>query len=250
MRYMALTLGFCFAFTLLPVGPAVAQSVTGTVPVAGETILNISATERTQVQQDLLMASLRAEHTGANAQAVQDQINRVMAAARAKAEGVSKTRISTGGYHVYQYSEADALREGKQAGGLTVWRGSQNLELESTDAAALLGLVGALQGMGMVMNNLSYTLSPDRADEAKDALMEKALAKVKARAERAARAMGKSRMDLVEITVDAADHAPPGFPAMRAMAMEGAIANMATPVAEPGSTDITLTVSARARLAP
>lgn len=78
--------------------------------------------------------------------------------------------------------------------------------------------------------------------------MEAALAKVKARAERAAKAMGKNRTDLVEVSVDAADNPihPPMM--MRAMAIDGAMEKSAAPTAEPGETEITLTISARALL--
>ena len=61
--------------------------------------------------------------------------------------------------------------------------------------------------------------------------------------------MGKSRTDLVEVTVDTADNMvhPPMM--MRAVAMDaGGAMEKSAPSAEPGETEITLTVSARALL--
>ena len=103
--------------------------------------------------------------------------------------------------------------------------------------------------MGLMMSGMSYTLSPDKADAVKDSLMEDALSKVRARAERAAKALGKTGTELVEITVDANTDFPRPMMAMMKGGMEAADA-MATPSAEPGQSEITLTVSARAVLKP
>lgn len=232
--------------------PAMAQDSRILTLPEGHTLLNIAATERAQVQQDLLIASLRIEHEAADAKAVQDHINRVMAKALEQAKTAKGVEVSTGGYHVYQYTKQPPvnLRGEVNGEGKPVWRGTQTIDLKSTAADTLLNLAGELQKSGLIMNNLSYMLSPAKADEAKDALMEEALSKVKARAERAAKAMGKGQAEMVEITVDAADNMIPAFPVMRAMAMGDAKMEMAAPVAEPGLADITLTVSARVLLKP
>lgn len=101
------------------------------------------------------------------------------------------------------------------------------------------------------MNGLNYTLSPEKAEEIKDSLMEAALVKLKARADRAAKALGKNNTALVEVTIDAGNNYY-GAPMMRSMAMDSgaAMEKMATPVAEPGQSEITLTVNARALLSP
>lgn len=225
-------------------------------PGMGETVLHISATERAQVPQDLLTASLRIEKEGADAKAVQAEINSVMAKAVETSKAVSTVKVSTGHYYVYQYDPNPQPprpvedKDGKAAEKPVMkWRGSQSLQLQSTKADDLLKLAGSLQDSGLVMENLGYSLSPEKADEAKDNLMEAALAKVKAKAERAGKAMGKSRTDLVEINVDSSDsfvHAPV---MMRAMAMDGAAMEKASaPTAAPGESEITLTVSAKALL--
>lgn len=238
-----LMMGLCFT------NPAMAQEKLLTMP-DGQTLLNISATERTQVQQDLLMASLRVEKEGTDPKLVQDQINEIMKKALEKSKAVKDIETSTGGYYVYQYDPNPQPVDRSTPSAAMAWRGSQTIDLQSVKADDLLKLAGELQALGLVMGNLSYTLSPAKADEAKDALMEKTLAKVKIRADRAAKAMGKSKMDLIEISVDSSDSVTP-YPMMRAMAMEASgSAKMDAPSAEPGLSDITLTVSARALLKP
>ncbi len=253
MRALVVPVLMTLAFT----SPALAQTAATpeaapakiTFPGMGETILNISATERMKVPQDLLLASLRIEKEGTDTKTVQTEINAMMAKAVETAKLVSTVKVSTSQYYVYQYDpnpNPASLKVGQKPA--LKWRGTQTLDLQSTSGDDLLKLAGALQDSGLVMDNLSYTLSPEKADEAKDSLMEAALAKVKARAERAAAAMGKSRTDLVEVSVDAADNPIHPQMMMRAMAMDGSMEKSAAPTAEAGETEITLTVSARALL--
>lgn len=269
MRILALPLLMTLAFTV----PAYAQNASSdqpapdsaitTEPTAsapakisfpgmGETILHISATERMQVPQDLLTASLRIEKENADAKAVQAEINTIMAKAVETAKAVTTVKTSTGHYYVYQYNPNPPVpqkdeKEVKKPE--ERWRGSQSLQLQSTSADDLLKLAGALQDSGLVMENLSYSLSPEKADEAKDSLMEAALTKVKAKAERAAKAMSKTRADLVEISVDSADSYMPQPVMGRALAMDaGGMEKASAPTATPGETEITLTVAAKALL--
>ncbi len=244
-----------------PENPAAATEPAATAPAKisfpgmGETVLHIAATERAQVPQDLLTASLRIEKENADAKAVQAEINTIMAKAVETAKAVTTVKVSTGHYYVYQYNpnpqppvpqkdEKEPAKKPEER-----WRGSQSLQLQSTRADDLLKLAGALQDSGLVMENLNYSLSPEKADEAKDSLMEAALAKVKVKAERAAKAMNKTRADLVEINVDSADNYMPQPVMMRAMAMDaGGMEKASAPVATPGETEITLTVGAKALL--
>ncbi len=243
--------------TIAPGEPAPAPSSAPTpakisFPGMGETVLHISATERAQVPQDLLTASLRIEKQDVDAKAVQTEINTVMAKAVEAAKAVSTVKVSTGHYYVYQYDanpQPIEKQDGKEVKPAMKWRGSQSLQLQSTKAEDLLKLAGSLQDSGLVMENLGYSLSPEKADEAKDSLMEAAIAKVKVKADRAAKAMNKGRAELVEINVDSSDnfvHAPV---MMRAMAMDGgAMEKASAPTAAPGESEITLTVSAKALL--
>lgn len=251
MRSIVLSALLCTAL-MVPVSATTAQAQDRILTLPdGQVVLNIAASERTKVRQDTLIASLRVENEGADPRAVQNNINTLMKQAMDRAKGVTGVTISTGGYYVYQYdrdqnpTKTDATKPRE-----VIWRGTQNIDLQSTNSEALLKLVGELQGLGLLMGNLSYTLSPSRADEAKDALMEQALAKVNARAKRAATALGKPKMDLIEISVDSADHVSAPYPMMRAMAMDGVMEKASAPVAEPGESEITLTVTARALLKP
>lgn len=206
----------------------------------GQTLITLSVTERISVEQDTLVATLRIEREDENAEVLQRQINAAMEEALEEADGVSEVEVATGYYSVYQYSTAP------QGGRIAnVWRGTQSITLEGQDAQKVLELAGAIQEMGFVMSELTYTLSTEKADEVRDSLMESAIGRARANAERAARALGKSEVDIATLDVDAALGYSQPMMYARGAAMD-AVAEKATPVAEAGESEVSLTVRVQA----
>jgi len=239
---------FFFTFALLTLSHAsYAQDTQSVLSLPeGQTVLNLSATERTTVQQDLLTATLRYEVKGKDAKALQDEINKTMEKALDTAREYDDVKVSTQQYYVYPYDPRPKDGNGNRR---REWRGSQSLELKGKDAEALLELTGKLQSMGLTMGGLGYSVSPELMEETRDSLLEDALEKLNAKAERTAKALGKSKSELRSINIDTGGYNPQ--PMMRAMAMDSAeSASVSTPVAAPGESDITLTVSATALLKP
>ncbi len=205
----------------------------------GQTLITLSVTERVQVEQDTLIATLRVERDHRDAVALQSEINAAMAQALETAEGDEAVKVSTGYYSVYQYNTSPQGGRNNE-----VWRGSQSLTLEGQDAAKILALAGEIQEQGFLMSELSYVLSTARADEVRDSLMESAIARATANVERAARAMGKTDVDIAVLDVDAAlGYAKPMMMA-RGVAMDAM--EMAAPVAEAGESEVSLTVRVQA----
>jgi len=217
---------------------AVAQQTPVLLP-EGQTLITLQVTERLNVAQDLLVADLRIEVEGRDPGEVQSDINAAMAQALEQANGISAVDTNTGRYNVYQVN-----RQSQNNRPDIIWRGSQSINLQGLDAPALLDLVGELQGMGFVTSQLAYQLSTERADEVRDSLMEAAVAKAIERADRAARALGKSSVDISALDVDnSAQYAPP---VMFQAAMAADSAQRAAPVAEAGETEVVLTVRVQA----
>ncbi len=222
----------------------------------GQTLVNLSASERVEVQQDLLVASLQYQAENKNARILQNDINTLMKKVVDKAKTYKDVKISTQQYYVYPYEPLpapvpmDGRLQKKIEKPEKTWRGSQGLMLESKNADDLLELTGMLQDMGLTMSGLSYTVSTELMETTHDALMEKALMKLKTKAGRAARALGKSQTELIEVNIDSGGYYPQPMPMMKTMAMGTTMEAMAAPVAEPESSDINLTVSARALLKP
>lgn len=220
------------------------------LPPDGSTIINLSATEKRTMPQDLLIASLRIEaEDKKDPAAVQKQINEAMTKALALAKAENAFKVSTGPYSVYKYDNPIIVNQ--QTGehkNNPIWKGSQTIDIESKDSTKLLKVVGEIQGMGFAMNNLAYTLSPEVVDKVRDELMVEALKKLTSKAKTVADTLGKGKVDLVDVNVDTGGPVVPMYKAMMAresMAMDAGAA-MPAPVAEAGETDVTLTVSARA----
>ncbi len=246
MRFFLILCVLTAGFT----APSMAQEAS--LVKSGQTVLNISASERQSVQQDLLIASVRYEIDGPDSRDIQNKINTLMAKAVAASKEYKDVQVTTDQYYVYPYDpnvyNGDPAQQKEKKP--MIWRGSQGLNMKSKNSEDLLKLLGEFQDMGMQTSNLSYTLSPEAFETIRDGLMESALTKLREKAERAAKALGKKEAELVEVNVDTAYPNYP-MPMMARAEMAGGMAmdmKVATPTASPGDSEITLTVSARAVL--
>lgn len=241
---------FLLACVLMMSSSPVRAQDPGLKPGPGETIINLSATERMTLGQDLLQASLRIDTDGKDAKTVQKEINDKMKAAIALTKDQEGVKVTTGQYYVYGYdpNPQPVPVDGKAKKIEQRWRGSQTIDLESKTADKVLTLSGQIQEMGFVMNGLNYTLSVEKSESIRDELMTKALTKLKQRAEIAAKALGKSKVDLIEVNVDATMPYNPPVMMKAGMARDAVAESMPAPSAEAGETDVTMTVSARALL--
>jgi len=210
-----------------------------------ESLLHISATERREVDQDLLIANLRIEAEDTDNKAVQNTINTAMAKALDKAKKFKNVKAITRSYNVHQYDKNGGRKNLPRR---MVWKGSQSVQLKSKNAEELLELAGEIQGAGFVMGGLSYTLSPEVAAKVQDEMLEAALEKLQNRAQRAAKALGKSKAELKEINTQGQYNPQPVYARNMAMMEMAGDAKMAAPVASPGETTLNMTVSAKALL--
>lgn len=256
MRLILLSGIAALSLTLPVMLPAAAMAQEGGKGIfdlpAGQTVINLSTSERVEVDQDLLVATLRYEAQNKDARALQNEINTAMKKAVDLAKEKSTVKVTTQQYYVYpQDYDPEPQDNGKMRKTERIWNGNQSLEIKSTTPDDVLELTQKMQDLGLVVSGLGYTLSPDKAEDTRDGLMEAALEKLKAKAERAAKALGKSDAALLEVNVDAGGYYPQ--PMMMSAAADMGMARMekvAAPVAAPGQTEITMTVSARALLKP
>lgn len=205
---------------------------------AQETLLRLSESAERTVRADELHATLRATASGNSAAAVQQEVNRKMAAALERARAVAGVTVATGSYWSWRSGERNQT-----------WTASQELHLTAIDAApALLELVGALQGQGLVIGSLAYEVSRPLARRTRESVTEEALAGLTARAERLAAALGMSFTGFREVRVDAPRQVPPPMP--RAMMATRAEAAAPPPSAEPAEVPIIATVEGDAVLKP
>jgi predicted secreted protein len=210
----------------------------------GQLLLNLNATEQRDVAQDTLNASLQYSAQGRNRADLQDEVNTAMRKALDILEDADGVEYFTTQYQVYVIEAGRPSRTDVEN---PVWRAQQDIALTSMNSDALLEVMGLLQAAGLVVTSQYYSLSTERYEEVAASLMEAALAKLQSRANEAAAGLGKSGAELIEVSLDGS----PNFAFReRAVAYSMDAAAMAPPVAVPGETQVSMTVSARAVLSP
>lgn len=222
----------------------------------GQVLVTLSAQDQVEAEQDMLVADMRIEVEDADSRVVQDKINKSMKKVVDQLKSDKDIEVSTGQYYVYAYDPNPqpkvilSLTERKKR---EVWKGSQTLEFKSKDSQKILEAVAKIQDEGFVMNGLTYTLSPDKAEDYKDDLLVGALKKIQARAGLIAKSLGKSGYEIVDLNVDGS-YMPTPMPMVRGMAkmemMSVASDAMSAPVAEPGKSTVNVNVNARVILQP
>lgn len=245
-RYGSRTHWLCMVLMTVASGLAGAQnSFDLDILAPGEIMLNLSASEQREVEQDTLHANLYYAAQGRDRIALQDEVNRVMAEALALLAD-SGLDFATQQYYVHSVQAGRPTRVDSEN---PLWRAQQGVQLTSRDSAALLDRVAELQDMGLTMSGLNYSLSPERHEEVSDSLMEAVLQKLRDRANTVAATLDKSGAELVEVSINGSENNFNRSMSTMAMRSEAAM-DVATPVAEPGLTTVTLSVSARAILSP
>lgn len=249
MRFIALLA--LLVFTSMPVS---AQESDGLkLPPPGTTVLNLSATETQKVPQDLLVGSLRIQVDGDDLAEVQGKVNMAMQDGLALARKEADVKVTTGGYSVYPYDPTPRKPDGQPDPDKLPerWRAQQTIELQSLKPDVLLKLVGELQGKGFAMNNLGYTLSPEKYESVQDDLLVKALAKLEGKAALAAKSLKKENYEMLDVHLNSGGPVYPAMYARAEMAMDAGMAkSMPAPVVAAGETDVSLNVSARVLLKP
>jgi predicted secreted protein len=212
----------------------------------GQIALNLNLTEQRRVEQDTLNATLEYTVQGRNRIELQDEVNKAMGMTLELLRGTTGIEFSTGRYQV-TIVPADRPARGDIEN--PIWRARQGIQLSSLDSEALLAVTGQLQQAGLALNGLYYSLSPALHETISAELLQSALSKLQGRAEAAASSLGKSSAELVEVSMDASPNFAQAFMplAIRGMA---ASADFNAPQADPGESQVSVTISARAVLSP
>jgi predicted secreted protein len=205
-----------------------------------QNVLQLSATETVEVQQDLLSLSLTTSRDGADANSVQSQLKTALDAALAEARKSAQPGqldVRTGNFALYpRYS---------QGGRITGWQGTAELVLEGRDFARITQTAGRIQTM--TLGGVGFGLSREQRAKVEGDAQTIAIDRFKTKAGELAKSFGFSGYSLREVAVNTNDQ---GFPRpVRMMAAEAktAQADMAVPV-EAGKSTVVVTVSGSVQL--
>jgi predicted secreted protein len=206
------------------------------LPALGDTSLHLDQQAQKIVPRDRLQAELRVEASGPDSRSVQDEVNRRMGSALAKAHKSAALTVQSGGYSVYREQPPK---------GAEIWHANQSLSFTSKEFDAVLKLSGDLQNDGLVMSTLRFYLAPETLRAAQSDLTAQALSGLRDRANEVATDLGMSVAQYKDIIVGNASEGVEGRRPMMMMAKAaGAPLAVAPPEAEGGDSTITLTVQA------
>jgi uncharacterized protein YggE len=200
------------ALALLLLAPAAALA-----QAPEETRLSLGASGEVRVVPDELVARLGVEVRADNAAAAQAEVNRRMAAALAAARAVEGVHATTLGY----WTQPDPQRRDAVA--------RQGLVLRAASGERLLALVAQLQAAGLLLEGLSWQLSPGALAAARDSAVAAAIRNLRERAGFIARELDLRVVALTRLAVDAA-------PDPRPMAMAAPMAARAAAAPPPAVT--------------
>lgn len=186
---------------------------------------------------DLAVAVMYAERSGASAAAVAREVNRDIAAALELARAQGAVKVQSGNVSTWPAYGKDGQ------GRITAWRMRSELRLESTDTAAMSELVGKLQE-SLALAQLSMEPAPETRRKAVSDVTVDALRAFEARAKLIADTLGR-RYRIAHLSVGQHGLQPPPMPRMRAAAMA---AEAAPAPLEGGESRVSVQVGGRIEL--
>ena len=211
----------------------------------GQLLLNLSISETAEVEQDLLVAVLQFMVRGPDSTALQREVNQAMTKALDSLRGKEGIDYQTQQYHV---RPLHSQHDGPETLENPIWQAQQSLQLSGQDSVAVLAAVTQLQAQGLGVQQLSYSLSPGNYRKFSASLLETAISNLQGSAQRSAELLGKQHARIIELSLN---ESPNHGMRSRFMAAANAdSAQMVTPVAEPGTTTVTVSVSARVLIGP
>lgn len=192
--------------------------------------IHLSASASTEVENDMVIATLYAEAEGSDATKLSEDVNSRIrwALELAKKQASIKTQTQS-------YTTSPVYRNSKIWG----WRVRQSIRLESRDMLMMSKLLGELQSK-LALQGMQFAVSPQRKNEVDDSLIKQAMLAFETRARLVASQLHRKGYRIVDINI-----ATSGRPvvhrqyAARALEMEAA----SSPAVEAGEQTIQVTVS-------
>jgi len=206
----------------------------------GSTLLQITAHAESEVENDLMTMHLKAERRDTEVAQATAAVNQLMRDGLERALRVPSIEARSLGYSTSPVYDRDRSRTEPVA-----WQVEQRLELKGRDFDALTEMAAELQGLGLAITQIQFSISPEtRAAHQQDLLLE-AIRRWQRIAQEMGAAIGASHVFPKELRMG-----DDGFPVPRpmlAMGM-GAMEDVAAaPALEAGRSTLRVTVSGEAR---
>lgn len=212
-------------------GPLLVQAQTPVQDLKGSRI-TLDAQASTEVDNDVMRATLFVEAEDADATKLAEKVNRLTNDSIRLAKGFTGLRARTAGYTTYPVSEK---------GRIVRWRSRSEIVIEGDDFRRTAEAIGKLQTL-MQLGSVDFSVSPAARAKAEETLTQTAIAEFLRKADLIAKGFRGTGFSVLEAAVAADGGAmPPPRPmmTMKAMAAEAP----AAPEVQGGTTRIAVTVS-------
>lgn len=195
---------------------------------------------RREVENDWLSATIGVTREDRDPAALAAAVNEDMSWALEIAKAEARVEVKTSGYRTHPITDP-------KRGDIRLWRGGQDLVIESRDSQALGQLLGKLQAR-LQLRGMQQSVSRELRERVEEELLLELMDAYRARAERIAKHMGAKGHRLVELRLDGSG-VPPPLPMhhMRAVVAESMVAAPPPPI-ESGTSTLRVGASATIKL--
>ncbi|MCH4089859.1 SIMPL domain-containing protein [Acetobacter sp.] len=157
------------------------------------TRLNVTGSGSVDAAPDLVTATLLVQNEAAKAVEAQAKTNDAARNAVTRAEKVVGVTVLTDSYDV-----SENRKDNKPSS----WTARQTIQIKAKDASALLDLVGKLQASGLLLEGVSWSLSPEHQKELHRQAEKKAVEDMRNRSNDIAGDLGLKVSSIASISVD------------------------------------------------
>lgn len=190
-------------------------------------LINLQAEARSEVPNDLLVATLFLEMTMSDATKLAAEVNKTLNSGVRLVHDFPGVKIESGQQSTWPVYDAKDK--------LTGWRTRAELRVESKDFDAASRAIAKMQ-TNMKLGGMTFVLSPDTADAINNRLVDSALKAFRTRADIVAKSLGASGWRTVNLNIGTAGSQPP-MPMVRMnMKMEAYAADAVAPQETAGGT--------------
>ncbi len=206
----------------------------------GSTLLQITAHAESEVENDLMTMHLKAERRDTEVAQATAAVNQLMRDGLERALRVPTIEARSLGYSTSPVYDRDRSRTEPVA-----WQVEQRLELKGRDFDALTEMAAELQGLGLAITQIQFSISPETRAVHQQHLLLEAIRRWQRIAQEMGAAIGASHIFPKELRMG-----DDGFPVPRpmlAMGMRAMEDAAAAPALEAGRSTLRVTVSGEAR---
>ena len=205
-----------------------------------ETLVNLEATSKKTVENNVAVFDLMFSNKKETSKEISNELNKVSGKVSDITSTYKSIKTSTLSWNAYpMYSQSNKI---------SGWSGQYSVRLESSKISDLIELTQKLQDQGLVISNTTFKVSDSEKSKYENELTSNAIEQIKIKSDNIKIVMKAANSRIRELTVraDTGFNQPRPMMAMAKSARADSFSVEASPSMDPGSSEISVTVSATA----